>query len=44
MNPDSTLIETLYKSPQRGDTATAAACYAPDAHFRDIRCDPQGRD
>jgi ketosteroid isomerase-like protein len=44
VHPHAELIEHLYASFQRRDAAAMAACYAPDATFRDPIFDVRGED
>ncbi|MCQ4163647.1 nuclear transport factor 2 family protein [Tahibacter harae] len=44
MRRESDLIETFYQAFQRRDGAAMAACYAPDANFRDPVFELRGAD
>ena len=44
MHANAALIEHFYAAFARRDAAAMAACYAPDAHFRDPIFDVEGRD
>lgn len=44
MSRESELIETFYQAFQRRDGAAMAACYAPDASFRDPVFELRGAD
>ena len=43
MHANAALIDHFYASFAKRDAAAMAACYAPDAHFRDPIFDAQGR-
>lgn len=44
MHPNHALLDRLFTALARHDHASMAACYAPDAHFRDIAFDLDGRE
>ena len=44
MHPNHALLDRLFTALDRHDHAAIAACYAPDARFRDIAFDLRGRE
>ena len=44
MHPNRELLDRFFTALNRHDADAMAACYTPDAHFRDIAFDRKGRD